>query len=162
VSGPQLLAVVYEDDEVAEHAVRALADLAAEGGLSLSDAAVAVRSADGKGVELRQKHELAAGEGIVSGGTIGLLLGLLVGVPVAGTLVGMAGGGGLSAIDRGIPDGQMRRVGAQLEAGHAAVFALVGKVDWERLRDRLEPYGGELATAEVSDDVVRALSTPDP
>lgn len=153
-----LIAVAYESLDQAERASLAVRDLAGEHGLALRDAAVVVRTSE-EHVELRQTRALAAGEGVVGGGAIGLLLGLGLGVPVAAAMLGMAGGGGFSLWDRGIDDGRMRRLGRSLEPGHAALFALAAAVDWERLRQRLDPYGGELVASEVDEAVLEALGS---
>jgi uncharacterized membrane protein len=134
-----------------------LNDLAQETSLELKDAAVVAKDDAGR-VELRQTR-LAAGETVVSGGSIGLLLGLAIGVPVAAALLGLAGGGGLAAFHRGISDKRMRRFGEELPPGHAALFALVAEVDWDVLHERLSPYGGEVAASELDEDVVAALDT---
>ena len=125
--------------------------------VELKDAALVVKD-DAERVELRQSR-LAAGETVVGGGSIGLLLGLAIGVPVAAALLGLAGGGGLAGFHRGISDKRMRKFGEELPPGHAALFALVAKVDWDVLHDRLAPYGGEIAASELDDDVVAALDT---
>jgi uncharacterized membrane protein len=161
VPGTHLVALLYDDAAAARRALAALTTLADEHAFRLEDAAVVVRDEHG-GVGLEQAHRLAAGEGIVGGGTLGLLIGLVVGFPAAGALVGMAGGGGVSRIDTGISDDEMRRVGAHLEAGRAALFALLAKVDWAHVRRGLEPYGGELIASEVTDDVVDALGSTGP
>jgi uncharacterized membrane protein len=109
-------------------------------------------------VELRQTR-LAAGETVVSGGSIGLLLGLAVGVPVAAALIGLAGGGGLAAFHRGISDKRMRKFGEELPPGHAALFALVADVDWALLHERLSGYGGDVAASELDEAVVAALDS---
>jgi uncharacterized membrane protein len=158
VATHHLIAVGYESVEVAEHASLAVSVLAGEHGLRLKDAAIVVRTSETH-VELRQTRALAAGEGVVGGGAIGVILGLGLGIPVAVALVGMAGGGGLSLLDRGIDDGRMKRLGKELEPGHAAFFALASGVDWARLRDRLDPYGGELIASEVDEEVVAGLGS---
>ena len=110
----------------------------------IHDAAIVIKHDDGR-VELQQSRELAGGEGLVSGGAIGLLLGLALAVPVAGAVVGFAGGLGFAA------------------SGHAVLFALVGEVDWAKLTDGLAPYGGELVATEIADDVLPLLgATPPP
>jgi uncharacterized membrane protein len=157
VASAHLIAVGYEQEEIAERALVALRDLAEERALELKDAALVVKD-DAGHVELRQSKELAAGESVVSGGSIGLLLGLAIGVPVAAALLGLAGGGGLAMFDRGISDDRMRRFGAELGTGHAALFALVADVDWAQLHERLSLYGGEFAASELDEDVVASLS----
>jgi uncharacterized membrane protein len=122
------------------------------------DAAVATRTESG--VELHQLRSLAAGEGVVGGGVVGLLLGLGIGVPLAAAAAGMAAGGGLSFVDRGLPDDRMRRLAGELAPGHAALFALVEDADWALVRERLAPYGGELIASEVEADVAAALDRP--
>jgi uncharacterized membrane protein len=158
VSSSYLIAVGYEQEETAESALASIRDLAKEHALELKDAAIVVKD-DADRVELRQTRELAAGEAVVSGGSIGLLLGLAVGAPVAAALLGLAGGGGLAVFDRGISDKRMRTFGEELGPGHAALFALVADVDWALLHERLSPYGGEVAASELDDEVVAALAS---
>jgi uncharacterized membrane protein len=142
--------------EEAEAALRALEGLAAEGALKLADAAVVVRTEAGR-VELHQRHELSAGEGAVGGGVAGVLAGLLLGFPIAIPVAGAALGAGLGAFDRGIDDGRMRRLGARLEPGHAALCALVGEADWAVVRARMAPFVGELLVAELTPEAEAAL-----
>ena len=78
-------------------------------------------------------------------------------IPVAGALVGVAAGMGFSALDKGISNKEMRHVGGELAPGEALLFALVGKVDWDLLASRLEPVGGKLVAAEVSEEVLDRL-----
>jgi uncharacterized membrane protein len=158
VAAAHLIAVGYKQEEIAKRALAALRDLAQEHALELKDSALVVKDDAGR-IELRQTKELAAGEAIVSGGSIGLLLGLAVGVPVAAALLGLAGGGGLAVFDRGISDDRMRTFGEELGAGHAALFALVADVDWAQLHERLSPYGGKVVASELDDGVVAALSS---
>lgn len=150
-----LIAVGYESEEIAERALATLGELAREDALELKDAALVVKD-ESERVELRQTR-LAAGESVVSGGSIGLLLGLAVGVPVAAALLGLAGGGGFAAFHRGISDKRMRNFGKELPPGHAALFALVADVSWPILHDRLAPYGGEVAASELDEAVVAGL-----
>jgi uncharacterized membrane protein len=151
-----LLAVAYQDKETAERALDCLQALKREHALALEDAAVAVRLESGK-VALDQTRQLAAGDGLVAGGSLGLLLGLVLGIPVAGAIAGLSGGGGLAGIDRGIRDESMKQLAETLEPGHAAVFALVKKVDWQRLRTALAPLGGELLATQLDDVVIDSL-----
>jgi uncharacterized membrane protein len=163
VSGTRLLVVAYGDAATAEQALADLLELTDERALTVEDAVVVTRKEDG-GADVKE-HEgrgLAAGEGVVGGGTIGLLVGLLVGGPIAGALIGAAGGAGASAFNRGIPDDELRRVAQLLEGHAAALIALVGKPDWARIRDRLAPYGGELIASEVAVDVAEGLAVVDP
>jgi uncharacterized membrane protein len=151
-----LIALGYEHAAVAKRAAKSLRDLADEGALALEDVAVVVKHGDGR-VELQQQESLSAGDGLISGGTIGLLIGLPFGLPVAGSLIGMLGGGAFSLNDSGISDTRMRRFGEELPPGHCALFALVEDADWALLRERLQPYDGEIVTSEVSTEVAAEL-----
>jgi len=146
VTKGKLVAIRYPSAQLAERAAAEVRALAGERALELEDAAVAVKH-EGERVELRQLHGLAAGEGLVAGGAIGLLLGVPLGLPVAAALVGMAGGGGVSALDRGISDRRMRDVASSLQTGEAILFLLAAGIDWSRLRERLAPYEGALVAS---------------
>jgi uncharacterized membrane protein len=162
LAGANLIAVAYDTTELAESALEGVRELRDEHALVLRDAAIVIKQADGR-VELQQTRELAAGEGIVSGGAIGLLLGLVLAVPVAGAVVGLAGGAGLAAFDRGISNDHMRKLGAMIARGHAVLFALIDDVEWGELNERLAVYGGELVVSEVTADVIALLGeTPPP
>jgi len=159
VATKDLVAVAYGGPDRAERALDVVRALEEEHALVIHDAAIAVKRDDGS-VELRQSRELAVGEGIVSGGAIGLLLGLAVAVPVVGAVVGLAGGAGFAALDKGISNDRMRELGANLAPGHALLFALVSDADWALVRDRLAPLAGEIVTSEIDDDVLAVLGVP--
>jgi uncharacterized membrane protein len=142
--------------EAAEAALAALEDLAREKTIHLADAAIVVRTREGR-VELYQRKELSVGEGAVGGGTAGVLAGLMLGVPIAGPIVGLAVGAGIGAIDRGIDDKRMRRLGAELQPGHAALCVLVTEADWPIVRARMAPLAGELLVRELTPEAEEAL-----
>jgi uncharacterized membrane protein len=162
VSDARLLVVVYPDPATAKQALARLASLADERVLSVDDAAIVVREPDGANgqgsISIEQTHALAPGEGVVGGGTVGLLLGLALGLPVIGTLAGMAAGGvGAAAIDTGIDDSKLRQVGSELTPGRAALAALVDSADWDQVGGALAPFGGTVLVSEVTEEVAAAL-----
>jgi uncharacterized membrane protein len=99
-----------------------------------------VRTAAGR-VELHQSDQLAAGEGAVAAGSAGLVAGLLIGLPVAGALIGILGGGAWGLRDTGIPDDRLRRLGRELAPGGAVLCVLVHDDRLEALHEALAPYG---------------------
>lgn len=103
-----------------------------------------MRSGTGR-LELQQTSQLAAGEGVVAGGTVGLVAGLLLGGPVAGALLGMLGGGAFGARDTGLDDDRLRELAASLEAGEALVGALVTPRQADEARAALARYGAVAA-----------------
>ena len=130
-------------------ASRAEAERAQEalGALEILDAAVVTRLDSGR-VELHQSHQVAAGEGVVAGGSVGFVAGMLLGGPVGGALLGMLGGGIWGARDTGVPDDRLRELGESLAPGRALLCTLVKADDAAAARDALAPYG-EVADAEA-------------
>jgi uncharacterized membrane protein len=157
VSAPRsFVASSHPDRQAAEAALSELEALAADGALQLADVAIVVKT-DAGHVELHQRHELSMGEGAVGGGVAGTLAGLLLGFPLALPAAGIAVGVALGAFDRGIDDGRMRALGAELEPGHAALCALIGDVDWALVKERMAPYAGELLAVDLTPEAETAL-----
>ena len=127
----------------AERALEALGGLKAD----IIDAAVVTRSEGGR-VELRQTHQVAAGEGVVAGGTVGFLAGMLLGGPIGVALLGMLGGGVWGARDTGVPDARLRELGESLAPGGELLCVLVKAEDAAAARAALAPYG-EVADADA-------------
>jgi uncharacterized membrane protein len=113
----------------------------------IHDIVVVTRLQSGR-VELHQTHQVAAGEGVVAGGTVGFVAGMLLGGPVGGALLGMVGGGIWGARDTGVPDGRLRALGESLAPGGALLCALVRADDAAAARDAFAPYG-EVADADA-------------
>lgn len=145
-----LIAARYDGLEPAESALGALRRL-----VDVHDAAFVEKDAAGR-VVLRQTKEHAVGESLVGGGTAGVLLGLVVGFPVAGAVLGLASGAGWGAFDRGLPNAPLRTLGESLERGDVLLVALAGSEDEARLRSALAPYGDRLLIATVSRDQLSA------
>jgi uncharacterized membrane protein len=112
------------------------------------DAAIVTRTERGR-VELRQSHQVAAGEGVVAGGTVGFVAGMLLGGPVGGALLGMLGGGVWASRDTGLPDARLRELGESLTPEGALLCLLVRADDAAPVRERLAAYG-ETADADTS------------
>ena len=127
----------------ADSALGALGDLKTE----VLDSVVVTRS-EGRRVDLRQTRQVAAGEGVVAGGTIGFVAGMLLGGPVGGALLGMLGGGVWGARDTGVPDARLRELGESLAPGGALLCALVKADGATAVREALAPYG-EVADADA-------------
>jgi uncharacterized membrane protein len=157
VSPPRsFIAAAYPNPSAAEEAFTALERLAAEKALRLADAAIVVKTEAGR-VELHQERELSAGEGAVGGGVAGALAGVLLGFPLALPAAGIALGAAVGAFDRGLDDKRMKRLGAELAPGHAALCALVAEADWKVVKDGMAPYAGELLVVELTPEAEEAL-----
>jgi len=139
----RLVVVSCSSREEAERALRVIQELDVE----LVDAAVVTQTENGS-VELRQTRQIAAGEGVVAGGTVGFVAGMLLGGPVGGALLGMLGGGIWGALDTGVPDSRLRELGESLTPGRALLCALIGADDAEAVCMALAPYG-DVADADA-------------
>src|SRR5215472_1784495 len=120
----------------AERALDALRERDAK----ILDAAVVTRLESGR-VELHQTRQVAAGEGVVAGGSVGFVAGMLIGGPIGGALLGMLGGGIWGARDTGVSDARLRELGDSLAPGGALLCVLVKPGDAAAARKVLEPYG---------------------
>jgi uncharacterized membrane protein len=140
----RLVVVSCASREEADQALAALQAL----GAKVADAAVVTCVAGGR-IELHQTRQVAAGEGVVAGGTVGFVAGMLLGGPVGGALLGMLGGGIWGARDTGVSDARLRELGESLTPGRALLCALVGEESVAAVREALEPYG-EVADADTS------------
>ena len=127
-------------------AERALEALRA-GDAGILDAAFVTRVEGGR-VELHQTHQVASGEGVVAGGTVGFVAGMLLGGPIGAALLGMLGGGIWGARDTGVPDARLRELGDTVAPGGALLCVLVEAADAAAARAELEPYG-EVADADA-------------
>jgi uncharacterized membrane protein len=144
VAGPTRLVVVScTSREEADGALAALRALDAK----VADAAIVTCTASGR-VELHQTRQIAAGEGVVAGGTVGFVAGMLLGGPIGGALLGMLGGGVFGARDTGVPDARLRELGESLTPGRALLCALVSEDGAAAAREALAPYG-EVADADA-------------
>ena len=132
------VAVVFGTAAAAEDALPTVRRLDNGNDVSVRDAAVVVRTENGR-IELLQTREIAPGEGVIGGGTVGLVAGLLLGVPVGGALLGLAGGALFGMRDTGIPDSRLRKLGADLQPGQAVLCVLVDAGGIERTRDGARP-----------------------
>jgi len=151
-----LVVSAHETPSKAEAALEGLEALASEKVVRLADVAIVVKTESGR-VELHQHHDVSVGEGLVGGGVAGVMAGLVFGFPIAVAAAGLAAGAAFGAFDRGIDDGRMRRLGAELRPGQAALCALVEDADWAILRERMAPFAGELLVAELTPEAEAEL-----
>jgi uncharacterized membrane protein len=151
-----LIAIAYPDRYTAEAVRETLIDLVAQRTIELEDAVVVTRDEEGK-VKLHQALRPAAkgaAGGILAGGVIGLLFL----APIIGIAVGAAAGGAAGALtDVGIDDSFMKRLGASLTPGSAALIVLVQKVTPDKVLPHVQRYGGEVIQTSLDDETEARL-----
>jgi len=132
--------------------------------LTLEDAAI-VTKVRGR-VRITQTKDVSPSQGAVGGAWIGVLAGLFLGPggPLVGGALGAAAGGLFAKLrDIGIDDDEMRRMGDELDEGHAALFLLVEDCHRMRALHEVSRFPASViastADAELVDEVRGRLAT---
>jgi uncharacterized membrane protein len=116
-----LYAAIYDDTAEAEADYEAVFDLHAAGAIGTFDSAVIRREEDGK-VRVT-KTEKPTQHGAWTGAAVGALVGVIFPPAIIGSAIVGAGAGGLAGhLTGGISRGDLKDLGAELEAGSAAVI----------------------------------------
>lgn len=152
LDGHNVIAVSFEDDHEAYHALTLLKELDSQQRLGVQEAVVVVRGEDGQLVEkdASQSTYLA---GTASGGLIGLLLGI-IGGPF-GVLIGGATGlmvGSLYDLaDYEETDSALGAISTSVEAGRTALLAVVVEQSPEVVDAAMSGVGGTVLRRPVSE-----------
>lgn len=144
-----LVVVSYPAEDTADKVIEELKVLQKERLITLEDAAVVVRKANGK-TQVKQAHNLV-GAGALNGSFWGLLIGALFWMPWMGMAIG-ALSGALSGklADIGIDDKFIKEVSDTVEPGHSAIFMLIWHATEDKVIERLKPYGGKLIHSNLT------------
>jgi uncharacterized membrane protein len=144
-----LVIIAYPDEATAEAARKKLFELQKEYLISLGDAVIAERLADGS-VKLHQVVNTTAA-GAAGGALWGTLIGLLFLNPLLGAAVG-AGAGALSGYltDIGIDDKFMKQAAESLQPGQAALCVLVRSVTADKVLPEMAHFGGTVLRTNLS------------
>jgi len=153
----QLVLAFFDNEDAADEAAAALKkwDKATDE-IKLGNVGVLAKSEGGK----VKQHKLGPRSG-KKGAGIGLVLGIVAAPFTAGiSLLGATAAGGIfgSAFHKGLPKADVERISAELEAGHAAVGALVEKGDAAQVTAKLAELGGKPEAHEVSDEVLQEVA----
>ena len=140
--------------------------------VDLHDAVAAYRDYNGK-LRVDQSYQMTTGEGAAWGGLWGSLIGATLAIPftggasaavaagalAAGALGGGAFGAGTGAINAswwkdefGIPDDFVKQVGAMVQPGDSAVYALLRTAKPEVVADQFRGFGGTILSTTLSRD----------
>lgn len=154
-----LVAIGYDSLATAQEVAANAAELQKSHLLELEDMVVVERRPDGK-VKLHQPS--AAGRGAVGGALWGGLLGLIFFMPFFGMAIGAASGAAFgAAADYGVDDDFMKRLGAQLEPGKAALIMLVRSASTDKILPNIKVQGTIIQTSldnETEDQLAAAMA----
>jgi uncharacterized membrane protein len=155
------IVIVFDNTEEAQLVREKLRGLENSGDLSLDDAQVIARDAEGK-VHSKGQIDRGVGVGAVGGGLVGLLLAGLF-FPVAGIVIGALAGAGLGKMaGLGVDKKFIKEVQEAVKPGTSALFLVVRHANFAALRAMLQPHEGSIYQTSVSPEdeatLKRALS----
>jgi uncharacterized membrane protein len=150
---------IFPTVEGADVAVGRLRPLAADGLVTIDDAAVLAWPESRHKPKLREAGSLT-GPGALWGGFWGMLLGLIFLVPLAGLAFG-AGAGAVvgSLVDVGIDDAFVKRIRADVRPGTSAVFAVSDGAAVDAVADVLRDLDVQLLRSNLSGEEEQQLRT---
>lgn len=125
--GQEILAVVLDKPSRASELLLALANLAAEGKLTMHDAVIVSKDADGR-ASIVETVDVTPAKGALSGTWWGMLAGLLIGGPMfLGAAIGGAAAGALygKLVDKGLEDQWVKDMASWIDPGTSALLLLV-------------------------------------
>ncbi len=162
----ELMAAVYVDEEGAKTILDTLERMHRASNITLADAAIVMKDADGK-LKIKETREVTAAKGAKRGAVVTGVLGLifppaLIASVLAGGVIGGAWG---RLRDTGIKTGRMKDLGNSLEPGNAAVIALAEPQFVELIVETMETYPGKFLrhgfSAEEAAQIEDAAATDD-
>lgn len=157
----QLTAIAFDDRHQAGRVLDMLRQLEKDDLVSIDDALVLIRDEDGKLRRSQGIDDALPGVAATAGGAgLGLLLGAVAALPIAG----LAAGGLLAhqMIARGQLARRVRQFNSAIEPGMSALF-IVGKAnDAELLIARLQPFmlGASFLQTGLPDELLSTLGAP--
>jgi uncharacterized membrane protein len=148
-----LVAIAYDDLPQAQRVASNIGEAAKGHLIELDDLVIIERRDDGK-VKLHQPS--LAGLGAASGALWGGLIGLIFLMPLFGMAIGAAAGAAGGALaDSGVDDDFMKRLGAELEPGKAAVLVLVRNISADKVLPEIKEPGTVIQTSLSNEDEER-------
>lgn len=138
-----LTVLSFDDMETAEKVHQSLVSAKKQGLITIDDAAVVVKDADGK---VKVDNQVARGTwiGTAVGGGLGLLIGAIF-FPIGGLVLGLAGGALVSkAMDLGIDGKFVDQVSDKIQPGTSALFILSEKANTAAVLAVLREYEGHV------------------
>jgi uncharacterized membrane protein len=144
-----LIAIAYPEIQRADEVRAAIIKMQKGYLVSLEDAVVVTKNAEGK-IKLHQPVNLTA-VGALNGGFWGLLIGLILMMPIFGWAIGFAAGGLSGALaDAGISDKFIKELAQSLTPNSSALFILVNKMTEDRVMPEIESFGGKVLKTSLS------------
>jgi uncharacterized membrane protein len=175
----QLIVVGFKKDMFrASTVLNQLESMHYDWAVDLHDAVAVYRDSNGK-LRVDSSYQMTTREGAAYGGLIGSLIGLTLvaaapltggasavaaGTLAAGAAGGAALGAGAGALDAawwkdefGISDDFVKQVGAMIQPGDSAIFALLRTANPDKVAEQFRGYGGTILSTTLSRDQQKKL-----
>lgn len=155
VETTELIVLAFGQEDKAGQVQKTIQHMIDQGRLSILNAAVLVKHADGK-TWLKDMQEVGAVRGAVFGAIVGGLIGLVAGPvgAVLGTVAGATTGGVAGhTIDSGFPNDYLVKLQRDLHPGSSALIVLT-RAEWsDRLVEAVAPAGGRVFRHVLKDEI---------
>jgi uncharacterized membrane protein len=153
----QIVVAAFNDPSGADQALKALQEAKDAGLVTIDDAAVLTKDADGK-LHIKEPSDWGGGRGAMIGGVTGAAVGLLAGpIGWAAGIGALIGGLASKLRDSGFSDDRLRKLGESLKPNTSAIVAVVEHRWVETLEKQLAEAGADLVTEEVGADIAKQL-----
>lgn len=151
-----LIVLAFDTMDEAEQVHQALVSAKNQGVLSIDDAAVVVKDADGK---VHVKNQVSRGTWITTGvgGALGLLIGTIF-FPIGGLVLGLAGGALVGKfMDLGVDGNFVKDVGEQIQPGTSALFVLTRDENAAGVLAVLRQFQGKVLQTTLDSEADEAI-----
>lgn len=148
----------FKSEETANQVARQIRQSGKDKVIKLYGAAVVKRDEKGK-LHLDDPSDAGAVKGMLGGGLIGAVAAVIfppLVIPVA--LGALFGGIAAKLHDGGLPDAQLKQIGAILEKGAAAVVALVDPADSDAVNKMLAEAGADVVSIGLNEETLAKLA----
>ena len=155
-----VFAAFYTNETEAAEVLARLKQMDKDGAIDIIDAAVMVRSEDGRKVNVKETAEFTEKKGGVRGAIVGGLLGIIFPPSIlAMGAVGAAAGAALGHFtDQGFDNNLLKEIGENLPPGGSCVVAVVEETWVTQLSTALEGYS-DLARYGMDAEAAAKLTT---
>lgn len=151
-----LIVLAFDTMDEAEQVHEALVKGKKEGLVTIEDAAVVIKDADGK-VHVKNQVSRTTWAATGVGGALGLLIGTIF-FPIGGLVLGLAGGAVVGRLmDLGVDGKFVKDVGEQIKPGTSALFVLVKGENPAAEVAILRPYKGHVLQTTLDSDAEQAI-----
>ena len=151
----QIIVAAFKNQTTAKEVLDELKQLQRSGQIKIDDAAVLYRDANDK-LHIQDTRDWGFGRGALTGGTVGLVAGLIAGGPVGWAILGSAvAGGAISSVHHtyGFDEARLRRLGESLQPGNSAIVAVVEHLWVARVEAAMREQSTDLVVESISKDI---------